>query len=404
MSPVLQPTGYRPRVGRTVTLVLVDASGTPLGALPPVEVDLPWWPEVAEVVAAVRSRWGLDVQVLRLLSTDRPVPHGGHVTYLAQVFEPPGFTLAPADADLSPQPLRAPYANPGGPAASVAWAREALGRDDVTAVQQRTWNLSMIWRLDAAGAPVAWLKQVPPMFAHEPAVLALAGGFAPGLVPAVLAAAAPGRMLLAHVPGEDRHDAGEEFCAAVAEDFHPLQVHFAGRVDDLLAAGVPDRRSEADRFARVADPFLDTIDGLGELTDDLPRRLAALEECGLPATLVHGDLHPGNVRDDGGTRVIVDWGDSVVAHPGYDILRLAEGLPEPHGLLAAWAARWRAAVPGSDPERAVTLLRPVAELHAAAVYADFLDRIEPAERPYHAADVPARLSAAVAAAVRWQCD
>ena len=391
-------------MGRTVTLVLVDAAGAVLGALPPVEVEVPWWPEVADVVAAVRARDGIEVQVLRLLTVDRPAQPGGHVSYLAQVFTPPAVPLAPAEVDLTPHPLRAPYAVPGGPAASVAWALAATGRDDLTPVQLRTWNLSMVWHLDAAGTPVAWLKQVPPMFAHEPAVLGLLAGVAPELVPTVLRAAAPGRMLLAHVPGEDRYGAGSDFCAAVAADWHPVQVHFAGRIDDLLAAGVPDRRLDADRLIRVAEPFVDEIDGLAALLAELPARLAAIEACGLPDTLVHGDLHPGNVRADGDTRVIIDWGDATVSHPALDIVRLAEGLDEPGGLLESWARRWRSAVPGADPERALHLVRPVAELNAAALYAHFLDRIEPAEWPYHRVDVPVRLSAAAAAAVRWGCD
>ena len=52
------------------------------------------------------------------------------------------------------------------------------------------------------------------------------------------------------------------------------------------------------------------------------------------------------------------------------------------------AQRWRADVPGSDPLRTVELLRPVAALRAAGVYANFLTDIEPAEHPYHADDVP----------------
>lgn len=55
-------------MGRTVTLVLVDTAGAVLGALPPFDVELPWWQEVGDVVAAARARYGVDVQVLRLLS------------------------------------------------------------------------------------------------------------------------------------------------------------------------------------------------------------------------------------------------------------------------------------------------------------------------------------------------
>jgi hypothetical protein len=84
----------------------------------------------------------------------------------------------------------------------------------------------------------------------------------------------------------------------------------------------------------------------------------------------------------------------VVGNPAYDILRLVEGLDEPAAVLSAWAARWS----GADALRAVGLLRPVAALRSAAVYAGFLAAIEPDEHPYHAADVPERLAAAVAAA------
>ncbi|RQX47938.1 aminoglycoside phosphotransferase family protein, partial [Micromonospora chalcea] len=60
------------------------------------------------------------------------------------------------------------------------------------------------------------------------------------------------------------------------------------------------------------------------------------------------------------------------------------------------ARRWRTDVPGSDPHRAVDLLRPVAPLRLAAVYAMFLAAIEPGEHPYHVHDVPAALARAAA--------
>lgn len=390
-----------------MTLVLLDDTGVLLGALPPFTVPMPWWQEVSDVVAAVRARDGLDVQVLRLLDgagDGRPAA-GGRVTYLAQVCGRPAVAVEPADPDLSPHPRRAAYARPGAPAASVGWATDALaalGTPGAVAIQQRTWNLSAIWRLDAGGAPVAWLKQVPRFFGHEPAALSLVAGYAPGLVPPLLAAGDEGRMLLAHVPGEDRHDAGADVCARIAEAFHPVQARFAGRIDDLLGAGLPDGRLSAEPLRRVAEPYLDTVDGLRDLIAGLPRRLDAVAACGLPDTLVHGDLHPGNTRFDGDRPVILDWGDATAGHPAHDILRLTGGLADADAaaLIADWAARWRADAPGCDPERAVELMRPVAALRSAVVYAGFLAAIEPAEWPYHASDVPEQLGAAVAAALR----
>jgi hypothetical protein len=94
----------------------------------------------------------------------------------------------------------------------------------------------------------------------------------------------------------------------------------------------------------------------------------------------------------------MDWGDCSLGHPARDILRLTEHLDDPEELLASWARRWRTTVPGSEPRKAAELMRPLAALWAAETYAGFLAAIEPAERPYHAADVPERLAAAVEAA------
>ncbi len=279
-------------MSRTVTVLLVDASGALLGALPPVEVSTPWWQGVGEISAAV----GAQVQVLRLLHGDRAAPPGGHVTYLAELISPVQnlfSSITAANVDLSPHPCRPAYAEVGGPTASIEWAVAALtelellgticaapdlpavaatalsrrranrdgltvaapGRRGVAVLQQRTWNLSAIWRVDVDDAPVAWLKQVPSFFAHEAAVLELVGRIAPRLVPPLLAVGESGRMLLGHVPGDDCYGAGADICAAIATAWHPVQAHFADRTEELLAVGVPQWGLEVDRFARVAEPW-----------------------------------------------------------------------------------------------------------------------------------------------------
>ncbi|MDY7086460.1 MAG: phosphotransferase [Actinomycetota bacterium] len=374
---------------RTVTLVVTGPDGAVLGQAEPFESAVPWWQEVGD--------FGRGVQVLRLLHADRPAPPGGHVTYLAQVTESFEGALHPYGESLRTHPKRAPYADAGGPAASIAWATAVV--PGTTAHQQRTWNLSAIWRLDDAdGHPVAWLKQVPSFFRHEPYALRMVAAVAPHLVPELIADGEHGRMLLAHAPGEDRYGAGPELCARIAEAFHPLQAHFAA--DPAPLAGIPDARLAVEPFARVAEPHFATIPGLADLVEALPERLKAIAECGLPDTLVHGDLHPGNVRtDDAGRLTIMDWGDCTYGNPALDILRLTDGrtggLAPPDEILAAWADRWKQAVPGCDPLRAAELMRPVAPLRSALIYATFLDNIEPSEWPYHAADVPERLAAAV---------
>jgi hypothetical protein len=357
------------------------------------------------VVAGAREQYGVEVSVLRLLSAERPEPHGGAVTYLAQTDADPPAGLVPVAVDISPHPHRAPYAEPGGPAASLRWAGaalQALGRGPIlAAAQERTWNLSAIWSLQTRDGPV-WLKQVPRFFAHEPAVLRWIAGIGYGhLVSRVLAADDPprttpprttGRMLLDHVDGEDLYGAGPDVRIAIVADVHPVQRAAAGRVEELLRLGLPDRRPA------LLIPVLRSVvarHGGGDrrlvaLAAGLDERMARVAACRLPETLLHGDLHPGNVRGvpgDAGRRVVIDWGDSCVTHPAFDILRMTEGLADgdARAVIDAWAEPWRA--DGADPEGAVELLRPVAALRNAAAYADFLDHIEPAEHPYHAADV-----------------
>ena len=70
---------------RTARVVLVGEGERVLGALPAVPVATPWWHDAAPVVDAVRTAFGLEVAVLRLLDTERAGPHGGAVTYVGQL-------------------------------------------------------------------------------------------------------------------------------------------------------------------------------------------------------------------------------------------------------------------------------------------------------------------------------
>ena len=79
------------------------------------------------------------------------------------------------------------------------------------------------------------------------------------------------------------------------------------------------------------------------------------------------------------------------AHPGGPSSRTSAGPSDPRGRRTAgrrteWSAAWRHAVPGCDLDRASVLLAPVTALRLAVIYRGFLDRIEPDERIYHAAD------------------
>lgn len=382
--------------GRTATVVLVHR-GEVVGVLPPVQLALPWWPEVYELVEAIRQRDGLEITVLRLLGATSHRIAGGEVSYLAETDQPPRTALgAWAGEPLADHPLRQTWAQPGGPAELLAWANDRLADHGLArtgaAQQRRTWNLSAMWQIPTSSGAV-WLKAVPDFFAHEGAVIDWIGTpFAPRQIDFTT-----GRVLLAHIEGAANHEVRDE------QALHPmvrllteLQQRAIGRLEELMGLGVPDRRlpTMTPRLAAVVEQWGSTLDraqrrSLDALVSGLPSRWAAVAECGVPHTLVHGDFHSGNVAGRPGGYVILDWGDSFIGHPLLDELAFTEGLP-PSVQIAArgwFLTAWKRIVPGSDPARAAQLLEPVVPLLAAGTYANFCTNIEPDERIYHQSDV-----------------
>jgi phosphotransferase family enzyme len=381
---------------RDVTLVLCLPDGSLLGALAPFRVDVPWWQEAGPVVAAARAAHGVEVTILRLLRAEAGrATRGGPVSYLAEIEQPPAAALVPWPGDpMADEPLRVHYARPGGPGNDLRWADSALAERGTPrtgpAEQVKTWNLSSLWRLPI-GSSVAWLKAVPPFFAHESRILTLLDAAG---VPVLVAADGP-RMLLEDIPGVDQHRAVGAPTLVMVRLLVGLQVAWVARSDELLALGLPDWRAEplaeaaADVVARTAPELeREVVQQLERLLDGFAQRSSEVESCGIPATLVHGDFHRGNVRGTPERLVLLDWGDCGVGHPLLDQVAFLEYLPqsEHEAVLREWSRLWRAAVPGCDPDRAALLLEPVAALRRAVVYRGFLDAIEPDERIYHASD------------------
>src|SRR6266568_3714117 len=196
---ILRTAGHTGGMGRMVTAV-VTHGGACAGVVGPFPVDIPWWAEVEPVVTHLEEMLGVPVVVLRLLTVEgSDGARDGHVTYHAEALQPPG-NLTPCDFVDDDHPLRLPWARASGVRELFRWASQYV---DLTGrpAQRKTWNLAGLFRLPTADGPV-WLKAIPAFAAAEPTAIAAFAEVDPDLVPTVLASA-PGRLLLADVPGTD---------------------------------------------------------------------------------------------------------------------------------------------------------------------------------------------------------
>jgi len=396
---IFRAIGHTGPMGRTVTAV-VTYGGRCAGRVGPFPVEVPWWSEVESVAGRLRDELGVPVVVLRLLTVEgADGMRDGHVTYHAEALAEPARS-APCDFADDDHPLRLPWARPSGVRDLLAWASEQVavtGRP----VQRKSWNLSGLFTLPTADGPV-WLKAIPGFAAAEPAAIAAFAAVDPGLVPTVLASA-PGRLLLADLPGVDCWEASADLAADTVGRLARAQARIAA-ASSGPPPGLPDRRPAA--LAAAVDRLLDGPAG-AELSPaevraarSLRPRWELLADCGLPDTVVHGDFHPGNWRRGDGPPVVLDFADAHLGNPVLDGLRAIDFLPADRrrAVADAWIGAWTAAVPGARPADALRIAEPLAHLAYAVRYQEFLDNIEPSEHVYHQGDPAGSIREALACA------
>jgi aminoglycoside phosphotransferase (APT) family kinase protein len=181
----------------------------------------------------------------------------------------------------------------------------------------------------------------------------------------------------------------------VAREVAQLQLASRGRYAELLAVGAPNRGlagtleilseilhrsvNVLSAAQRAVAPSLESwlVAGLHELWDGR-----------LPDTVVHGDLHLGNVAWTGTGPVMFDWTDLCLSHPLPDAAHLAESAAAEAGddpvlrgaaADAVWSAYlqpWRAAYPDVDLD-AVRPRVPLAEAVFQAITYEQIYRAQP---------------------------
>jgi hypothetical protein len=361
-------------------------------------LDIAYQPEqelVSKVYAAVLrdpawtpppgARWAVRDELVAL-----PLAHESHRSLLAEWF-------AWYDNAATPD-HRVPWYMPGWYEQATAWAtsqlRQAGLRPGGSAEQLRSWQRAAILRLPTAEG-AAYLKAVPPVFNHEPALTAALAAAHPGRFAEPIALDPDRGWLLMHeLPGttldllRDDHDLPywEQALATFAE----VQIASTRRLPELRALGLPTRplASLATRLAPLlADPAA-TLPGrpaglsptereqLLAFATRLDLLSAELAAYALPESLEHGDFWAGQVVVGPQGCGFLDWSDSSLAHPFFSLLlflvEIEDFFPHEPGvrerLRDAYLEPWATLAPAVDLTRAFELAQPLAALHHALAY------------------------------------
>jgi Phosphotransferase enzyme family len=237
----------------------------------------------------------------------------------------------------APDPLEGipPWRDPGWVADADAWidaecARAGLARAGPAMARGRPY--SVVARIPTRSGTV-WFKASPPASRFEPALLAALAAWHPETFTAPVAVDLERAWSLTRDGGPTLRE--QQSVTADASAWHAtvrgyarLQLDLARHAADLLTLGLADLRprSVPGQFERLlADPAteraIDAPDGitraqyydLRTLAPRLRDWCAGLVDLGIPASLDHGDVHPGNIF--AATRRPFDWGDAAVAHP-----------------------------------------------------------------------------------------
>ncbi len=222
--------------------------------------------------------------------------------------------------------LPLPWEEPGWFERVEAWVGAELGRlgfeprGKLELVRTRPW--AAIARVATASSDV-WFKEAAPALAFEPALTVAVSRRCPDFTPEVLAV--EGTSMLTRDAGPQLRSFRKSGEPAPSWDevlplYAELQIELAGDLDELLALGTPDKRPAA-----VSSAYLDLVERVSGAEPSATGRFRALApelellvealEGALPLTVIHEEVHEGNVFVRGGQARLLDWAEASVSHP-----------------------------------------------------------------------------------------
>jgi len=416
--------------GRSGIEVLLVPGGDRF-ALPCVEI--PRWQRVAEsLTAAVNTEWGEEVICLIEPDVSASTNATGIRYQATEHLGANGKSKLPTQwisvSALSHDSLTGPSdylaiqqsialcstegkESPSGPFARLGWFKE-LSEWVETVIEPLGFHLNgNVRQLNASRSfslvrfetdgPALWFKAVGEPNQKEFLITCTLAQLFPSYLPGVLAARPDWNGWLT------REAAGKLLCevwedalwrrsaAALAE----LQIDSIAHGARILGAGARDLGAAT--LSKLIQPFMESMAQLMErqtkvppatlvrdelllLGDRIQSALDALEALGIPETLGHLDLNPGNIVVSSSRCVFLDWAEAYVGNPFFSLEYLREHLRRTNRtdsavetkLVESYCARWEQAVPPAAVAEALAL----APLLAVFAYAAGSYASEDAER------------------------
>jgi hypothetical protein len=210
-------------------------------------------------------------------------------------------------------------------------------------LQLRAWSTSCVLYVHASSGDY-YFKAVPESLRRECVVTEYLARHFPDVVPQVITTESVRRwLLMAAGTGRKLEEVTEVVLwERAAMQYARLQVACIPRVRELEALGCV-RRSLNTLAGALGPLSTDTAalrsgepDGLSAAEIDRLQacvplwqgHCAQLAACGIPDTIEHGDLWPGNFLVDQATCVLIDWEDVAIAHPFFSLAPLRVGLSQ----------------------------------------------------------------------------
>src|SRR6266852_5783648 len=281
-----------------------------------------------------------------------------------------------------------PFARPGWLRELFRWTEEQVAPLGLRLTGGfRQWNASPTFslvRLETNDGAL-WFKATGELNSHEMPVSLLLARLFPSHVPRILGIHRSWNgWLSAEVAGTALDDISD--CSTwerVAGELAELQIASIGRSRELLEGKCKDFRVA--EIVKFIDPFLSRMadfmaaqektspaplakSELASLGEWLKESCSLLQSFGLPDTLGHIDLNPGNILVSHDRCVFLDWAEGCVTNPliTFEYLRrhMERGdVQEPAAdsrLSAAYLRPWAAFFSPDDLRRALAVTAPVA--------------------------------------------